>query len=378
MGRRATKKVATNGETMLHQRYLYRGYLQIAACDLTDSAQPCLWLITWDPTQPIATRPLAIHQDGTWYTYGWDLTKNICEVFGSNGHIGTIYTYTPYGEVTSSGSAAQPLQWSSEFNDTELGLVYYNYRHYNSKDGKWLGRDNEKYSINLYEYCKSNPAIFIDKYGLYIDHQYPKNVVDYISKIGKDLKKYGRGMGLTDNDIIATGMAIAEEYSARDEYFGFKEIIDEFQDWLCRKEFKYVFIPGSDFGKGNINENTARDVNLKPLEKINKELKTRYEKTLKVETKARALIECDEGTTVLSILIMIKTVQGTQKYTDGLPEEEKAQVNVNAWREGTKILERMEENKQKLKDPSEYKPSSGMDENLVKQNYNAIKKALGM
>ncbi len=32
-----------------------------------------------------ATRPLAIQKDGTWYTYGWDLTKNICEVYGQHG-----------------------------------------------------------------------------------------------------------------------------------------------------------------------------------------------------------------------------------------------------------------------------------------------------
>ena len=82
MGRRATKKVSVNGSVTLHQRFLYRGYLQIACCDLTRSNHPCLWLITWDPTQPVATRPLAIQKDGTWYTYGWDLTKNICEVYG--------------------------------------------------------------------------------------------------------------------------------------------------------------------------------------------------------------------------------------------------------------------------------------------------------
>ena len=33
--------------------------------------------------QPVATRPLVIQKDGTWRTYGLDLTKNVCEVFGS-------------------------------------------------------------------------------------------------------------------------------------------------------------------------------------------------------------------------------------------------------------------------------------------------------
>jgi hypothetical protein len=64
-GRRATKKVTTNGSVTLHQRFLYRGYLQIACCDLTRAAHPALWFITWAPTHSIATRPLAIRKDGT-------------------------------------------------------------------------------------------------------------------------------------------------------------------------------------------------------------------------------------------------------------------------------------------------------------------------
>jgi hypothetical protein len=84
-GRRAYKKVTNNGSVVLHQRYIYRGYLQIACIDLARSHHPALWYITWDPTQPIATRPLAIQIDGTWFTYGWDLTKNVCELYSSTG-----------------------------------------------------------------------------------------------------------------------------------------------------------------------------------------------------------------------------------------------------------------------------------------------------
>ncbi len=151
MSRRCTKKVTVNGEVTLHQRYLYRGYLQIACVDLTRYAHPCLWLTLWDPTQPIATRPLAaIQKDGTWYTYGRDLTKNICELFGPAGYIRTTYTYTPFGTVTATGDVTQPIQWSSEYADEELDLIYYNYRHYNAKDGRWINRDFLDYS---YLFC---------------------------------------------------------------------------------------------------------------------------------------------------------------------------------------------------------------------------------
>ena len=111
--------------------------------------------------------PLAIQKDGTWHTYGWDLTKNICELYGSNGYIRTEYTYSPYGEVTESGDTRQPIQWSSEYHDTELGLVYYNYRHYNPMEGRWLGRDRGE-SANyplIYDFLINNPLIHIDVKG---------------------------------------------------------------------------------------------------------------------------------------------------------------------------------------------------------------------
>ena len=193
MGRRSYKQVTVNGTVTLHQRYLYRGYLQIACIDLTRSHHPGLWLITWDPTQsprglgggldkprsefapqgrggngvptsqPIATRPLTIQKDGTWYTYGLDLTKNVCEVFGSTGYIATSYTYSPYGSVTVTGSVTQPIQWSSEVWDNELGMVYYNWRYYKVKTANWNSRDRVE-NTNLY--YLQNPILFTDIMGL--------------------------------------------------------------------------------------------------------------------------------------------------------------------------------------------------------------------
>ena len=177
MGRRATKKVevTTAGQSgektvsvTLHQRYLYRGYLQIACCDLTRSSHPCLWLITWNPAEPVSTRPLAIQKDDTWYTYGFDLTKNVWEVFNADSSIATAYSYGPYGAVTAQGDVIQPMQWSSEYCDDELALIYYNYRHYNLADGRWINRDPiaEEVEWNLYEFIQNNSIKIIDLLGL--------------------------------------------------------------------------------------------------------------------------------------------------------------------------------------------------------------------
>ena len=166
--RRVEKKVTVAGTTTLHHRYIYRGYLQIAALDLTRAAHPALWLVTWDPTQPTATRPLAIQKDGTWFTYGYDLMKNICEVFGPAGYIRTAYSYTPFGSVSASeNGVVQNFQWSSEFYDSELDLVYYNYRHYSPSLGRFLSRDPiaEQGGINLYTFVRNNNLIHVDQRG---------------------------------------------------------------------------------------------------------------------------------------------------------------------------------------------------------------------
>ena len=169
-GRRAYKKVTVDGNVTLHQRYIYRGYLQIACCDLTRSHHPVMWLVTWDPTQPVATRPLSIRINGTWYTYGWDLTKNICELYSTGGTLTTAYTYTPYGSVTATGAVTQPIQWSSEVWDIETSLNYYNWRYYNPVL-TWINRDfiKNKYSYNLYIHSHNSPAMIYDILGNYYD-----------------------------------------------------------------------------------------------------------------------------------------------------------------------------------------------------------------
>ena len=166
MGRRAYKKVTVNGTVSLHQRYIYWGYLQIACIDLTRSHHPCLWFVLWDPTKKKASRPLSIQINGTWYTYGWDITKNICEVYNKNGNIETSYKYTPFGKATSEGALKQPFQWSSEYEDSELKLVYYIHRYFNLYTGRWCGRDMITSEKNLYLYCKNSPIKKHDYLGL--------------------------------------------------------------------------------------------------------------------------------------------------------------------------------------------------------------------
>ena len=68
--------------------------------------------------------------------------------------------------MTANGNVTQPIRWSSEYNDTELGLVYYNYRHYNPADGRWTGRDPLRENTRRALYRYGNAVSTTDVLGL--------------------------------------------------------------------------------------------------------------------------------------------------------------------------------------------------------------------
>jgi RHS repeat-associated protein len=188
-----------NGILTRHERYLYRGYLQIAALDMLNSAN-VKHTIVWDASEPTATRPLALQIGANAYYYSFDQVKNVTELFDGTGALAATYDYSPFGQVTSfqitqSGSQAitqfsNPLTFSSEIHDSTLGLQYYNYRHLNTLDGRWVNRDpileqgskigisqnayykNRKYAEGSFDpdyvSCRNDAMMNIDLTGQYV------------------------------------------------------------------------------------------------------------------------------------------------------------------------------------------------------------------
>ena len=142
MGRRVSYLETCGSATNSSKAFAYDGYLQIANCELA-TQNPQLFI--WDPTEPVATRPLAFYRSNAspqYYTH--DGNKNVSGIAGADQTVAAHYEYAPFGSVlsTSGASAASnPFRFSSEYADDALGLVYYNYRHYNPLDGRWIGRD---------------------------------------------------------------------------------------------------------------------------------------------------------------------------------------------------------------------------------------------
>ena len=177
MGRRFEKKVTVGGTTGFHARYLYRDYLQVAECDLTGETPKLVRSYLWDPSEPEATRVLAMTR---WEANGTqvkehlycmhDAMKNVTSLFGEARGRRALYEYRPYGGlVTSEGNMAQEnkFRFSSEYMDDELGLIYYNYRHLNPRDGRWISRDPiaEQGGWNLFAFVNNNGIINFDYLG---------------------------------------------------------------------------------------------------------------------------------------------------------------------------------------------------------------------
>ena len=164
MGRRVEMRTVKDGEETL-QRFVYDNYLCVQQLRGADNA--LFHSYVWDPTEPIATRPLIFLPASSSLAYYFhDGNKNVSDLVDIHGSV-VHYDYTPFGTLVISTSTENPFRFSSELYDDILGLVYYNYRHYNPKNGRWCGRDPISDYTNGGEYLfSSNSVDYIDFLGL--------------------------------------------------------------------------------------------------------------------------------------------------------------------------------------------------------------------
>lgn len=93
-----------------------------------------------------------------------DALKNVSSIIDGQQTRRARYEYTSFGDLLATeGDRAEEnkFRFSCEFSDDELGLVYYNYRHLNPADGRWISRDPlmEKDGWNLIAYLHNSPYL---------------------------------------------------------------------------------------------------------------------------------------------------------------------------------------------------------------------------
>ena len=167
MGRRVRYVETAGGITNRIATFLYDGHLCIArtADGTTDR-------FLWDPTEPVATRPLATVADGTPYLYAHDANKNVSELVNAlTGETAAHYDYSAFGKTLIAAGFLRnrnPFRFSSEYVDDATGLTYYNWRHYDPVHGRWLSEDpiGEEGGLNVYGFGNNNLVNVFDQLGL--------------------------------------------------------------------------------------------------------------------------------------------------------------------------------------------------------------------
>ena len=185
MGRRTeyleTTAAGTGGlhlvATNIHHRFVYDGYICVRRLVVADEESSDVDFV-WDPTESAATRTLVIHQHGgDRLVATHDGGKNVSELVFSHGITAAHYEYSPFGELIGSARvpfpvgvdfyAINPFLFSSEYYDSTIGLVCYNYRHYSPSTGRWLSREKVPlFANNSYAFL-GNVANSTDMLGLY-------------------------------------------------------------------------------------------------------------------------------------------------------------------------------------------------------------------
>lgn len=109
---------------------------------------------------------------GGFYQPAYDGNGNLAALTSrADGSVVAAYEYGPFGELLrSSGAyaASNPFRFSTRYTDDETGLVYYGYRYFDSRNGRFLGRDpiGEHGGSNLYGFVKNDAINGWDYLGL--------------------------------------------------------------------------------------------------------------------------------------------------------------------------------------------------------------------
>ncbi|MCM8538320.1 MAG: InlB B-repeat-containing protein [Lentisphaeraceae bacterium] len=174
-GFRGEKKVTVNGVVTKNIGYLYDGNLVFAELDIRDGAQKLIRKYTWG-LDPAGTRQevggigalvgmQTFNEDGSSQKHHVvsDAGGNVTAVLTSNDDdsvsVANTYEYGPFGQVIAKTETVEmPYQFNTKYNDSETGLVYYGFRYYDAKDGRWLNSDpiGVNGGINTYNSASNN------------------------------------------------------------------------------------------------------------------------------------------------------------------------------------------------------------------------------
>lgn len=114
--------------------------------------------------------PLSWLRSGTASYYQQDDLGSVTSLTSSFASLASTYAYDSFGNLGgSTGTVANPFQYTGREYDPESGLRYYRARYYDPTTGRFVSEDPIGFAgsgPNLYGYVFDNPANLIDPFGL--------------------------------------------------------------------------------------------------------------------------------------------------------------------------------------------------------------------
>ena len=184
---RRIQKVVTNGSAVATTNFLYDGWNLVAELQPNNTlVRSYVWGSDLSGSMQGAggvggLLEVSYYGGGTSptnYFAAFDGNGNVAAlVSATNGSVVANYEYGPFGEViraTGPMAKANPIRFSTKYDDDESDLLYYGYRYYKLSNGAWLNRDfaAEGGGINLYCLVNNDPISRFDMLGLWDTDQH--------------------------------------------------------------------------------------------------------------------------------------------------------------------------------------------------------------
>ena len=116
--------------------------------------------------------PLSELRSGAASYYQQDALGSVTSLSSSAGSLADTYAFDSFGKLTlSTGTLANPFQYTGREFDTEIGAYYYRARHYDTDTGRFISEDPVGFDgdgPNFYAYVENDPTNAIDPWGLWL------------------------------------------------------------------------------------------------------------------------------------------------------------------------------------------------------------------
>jgi len=180
MGRRIEKKVSdeiSSAMTLVDKRrFAYDGWNMIAEFTVDGSGslvpdRQYTWGTDLSGSEQGAGGVgglLSVSNNGTPLIACYDGNGNIVAWMNASGTAVAKQEYDPFGNQIIHEGVEMPVGFSTKYKDKETGLLYYGYRYFDPKAGRWLSKDpiGENGGLNLYCFIGNEGISGIDILGL--------------------------------------------------------------------------------------------------------------------------------------------------------------------------------------------------------------------